>query len=143
MDDTFKGRIIFIGLFDGVPNFDLFGFFFRKVNYFVLIVPIFHHHFNGIIQLGTQITFLIHEFMDSNLPFRFVTNVNQHMIFVDGDNLTSNHLTFFKLLEALLVHRHEAFHVLIVHVRLSIPAIIFGIGIYRFYSRFRRGFHFL
>jgi hypothetical protein len=108
-DGSCDGVISFVTILDIVPDLDLLGFFLGQNDHFVLIVPPFHHHFDGVTDLRGNFTVHL-EFPDANLAFRFVPDIHQDVVFVHRDDLSVYHLTFGKTFEALFVQIHELRH---------------------------------
>ena len=95
--------------FDVVPDLDLLGLFLGQDDHLVLVVPPLHHHLNGVAHLSAD--FAIHfEFADADLALGLVADVDEDVVFVNGDDLSVDHLAFGKTFEALLIQVHELRH---------------------------------
>ena len=77
--------------FFGKNNLPLFVFFSHQED--IDFVP----HF------CCQMTFRINKFMDSNLTFRFITDINQNIFFINPNNFSFDYLSFLNTAQTFFV----------------------------------------
>ena len=95
---------------DFFPDFYTGRFFLGEHDTFFLVVPPFDHDFHFVTDFGFNRTGLVPEFMNPDLAFGFVTDINKHMILIDRDNAAGDDFPFGKSFEAFFIQIHHAFH---------------------------------
>ena len=94
-NSAFDCAVVFIDLSNCVPDLYLCSLFFGKSDDpFVILSPL-QKDLYLVAHIGRQIPLVVNKLTNRDLPFWFVTDINQDIFFVDLNDLSSNYLSLF------------------------------------------------